>query len=220
MIGLGILKQTSANLIEVTDGVKKEFLKIKESLPKNIKIYQSYDTSVFVSEALQEVIFTLCFAIILVTIIILIFLKNIRTTLIPFLTVPISILSTFIFLNFFGFTINLITLLALVLCTGLVIDDSIVMLENIHKKIESGSSKLEASLAGSKEVVFAIISTSIVLISIFVPIIFLEGDTAKLFKELAITIIGAVFFYNNIVNFNPNVMFKDYCCQKKEWRKN
>ena len=172
MIGLGILKQTSANLIEVTDGVKKEFLKIKESLPKNIKIYQSYDTSVFVSEALQEVIFTLCFAIILVTIIILIFLKNIRTTLIPFLTVPISILSTFIFLNFFGFTINLITLLALVLCTGLVIDDSIVMLENIHKKIESGSSKLEASLAGSKEVVFAIISTSIVLISIFVPIIF------------------------------------------------
>ena len=102
MIGLGILKQTSANLIEVTDGVKKEFLKIKESLPKNIKIYQSYDTSVFVSEALQEVIFTLCFAIILVTIIILIFLKNIRTTLIPFLTVPISILSTFIFLNFLG----------------------------------------------------------------------------------------------------------------------
>ena len=99
-------------------------------------------------------------------------MKNIRTTLIPFLTVPISILSTFIFLNFFGFTINLITLLALVLCTGLVIDDSIVMLENIHKKIESGSSKLEASLAGSKEVVFAIISTSIVLISILFLLFF------------------------------------------------
>ena len=216
MIGLGILKQTSANLIEVTDGVKKEFLKIKESLPKNIKIYQSYDTSVFVSEALQEVIFTLCFAIILVTIIILIFLKNIRTTLIPFLTVPISILSTFIFLNFFGFTINLITLLALVLCTGLVIDDSIVMLENIHKKIESGSSKLEASLAGSKEVVFAIISTSIVLISIFVPIIFLEGDTAKLFKELAITIIGAVFFSTIIsLTLTPMLCSKIIVTKKK-----
>ena len=194
MIGLGILKQTSANLIEVTDGVKEEFLKIKENLPKNMKIYQSYDTSLFVSEALNEVIFTLCFAIILVTIIILIFLQNIRTTIIPFLTVPISILSTFIFLNLFGYTINLITLLALVLCTGLVIDDSIVMLENIHKKIESGSSRIEAAISGSKEVIFAIISTSIVLISIFIPIIFLEGDTAKLFKELAITIIGAVFF--------------------------
>ena len=220
MIGLGILKQTSANLIEVTDGVKKEFVKIKESLPKNIKIYQSYDTSVFVSEALQEVIFTLCFAIILDTIIILIFLKNIRTTLIPFLTVPISILSTFIFLNFFGFTINLITLLALVLCTGLVIDDSIVMLENIHKKIESGSSKLEASLAGSKEVVFAIISTSIVLISIFVPIIFLEGDTAKLFKELAITIIGAVFFSTIIsLTLTPMLCSKIIVAKKKSSEK-
>ena len=104
MIGLGILKQTEANLIKVTDGVKNEFVKIKNELPANIKIYQSYDTSLFVSEALKEVIFTLCFAIILVTIIILIFLRNITTTIIPFLTVPISILSTFkisIFVIFF-----------------------------------------------------------------------------------------------------------------------
>ena len=217
MIGLGILKQTSANLIEVTNGVKDEFLKIKENLPKNIKIYQSYDTSLFVSEALKEVIFTLCFAIILVTLIILIFLKNIRTTIIPFLTVPISILSTFIFLNIFGFTINLITLLALVLCTGLVIDDSIVMLENIHKKIESGSSRLEAALSGSKEVIFAIISTSVVLISIFIPIVFLEGDTAKLFKELVSNNYWCYFFFNNnFVNFNSYVVFKNYFRKKKD----
>ena len=217
MIGLGILKQTSANLIEVTNGVKGEFLKIKENLPKNIKIYQSYDTSLFVSEALKEVIFTLCFAIILVTLIILIFLKNIRTTIIPFLTVPISILSTFIFLNIFGFTINLITLLALVLCTGLVIDDSIVMLENIHKKIESGSSRLEAALSGSKEVIFAIISTSVVLISIFIPIVFLEGDTAKLFKELAVTIIGAIFFSTIIsLTLTPMLCSKIISERKKD----
>ena len=217
MIGLGILKQTSANLIEVTNGVKGEFLKIKENLPKNIKIYQSYDTSLFVSEALKEVIFTLCFAIILVTLIILIFLKNIRTTIIPFLTVPISILSTFIFLNIFGFTINLITLLALVLCTGLVIDDSIVMLENIHKKIESGSSRLEAALSGSKEVIFAIISTSVVLISIFIPIVFLEGDTAKLFKELAVTIIGAIFFSTIIsLTLTPMLCSKIITERKKD----
>ncbi len=194
MIGLGILKQTSANLIEVTNGVKEEFKKIKKDLPSNIKIYQSYDTSLFVTEALKEVIFTLCFAILLVTLIILIFLRNFVSTLIPLLTLPISILSTFIFLNFLGYSLNLITLLALVLCTGLVIDDSIVMLENIHKKMESGLTKSEAALSGSKEVFFAIISTSIVLISIFTPIIFLEGDTAKLFEELAITIIGAIFF--------------------------
>ena len=197
--------------------MKGEFLKIKENLPKNIKIYQSYDTSLFVSEALKEVIFTLCFAIILVTLIILIFLKNIRTTIIPFLTVPISILSTFIFLNIFGFTINLITLLALVLCTGLVIDDSIVMLENIHKKIESGSSRLEAALSGSKEVIFAIISTSVVLISIFIPIVFLEGDTAKLFKELAVTIIGAIFFSTIIsLTLTPMLCSKIISERKKD----
>ncbi len=194
MVGLGILKQKSANLIEVTDRIKEEFKKIQSELPKNIKIYQSYDTSLFVSEALQEVIFTLCFAMFLVTIIILVFLKNIKSTLIPVVTVPISIISTFIFLNLFGFSLNLITLLALVLCTGLVIDDSIVMLENIHKKVEEGESKFQASINGSKEVLFAILSTSVVLISIFMPIIFLEGDTAKLFLELSVTVISAVFF--------------------------
>ncbi len=194
MVGLGILKQKTANLIDVTDRVKQEFINIKDELPDNINIYQSYDTSLFVSEALKEVIFTLCFAVLLVTIIILIFLRDIKSTLIPVITVPISILSTFIFLNFFGFSLNLITLLALVLCTGLVIDDSIVMLENIHKKIENGSSRLSAAIEGSKEVLFAILSTSVVLISIFMPIIFLQGDTAKLFEELAVTIIGAIFF--------------------------
>ena len=194
MIGLGILKQKTANLLDVTDRVKQEFIEITNELPKNIKIYQSYDTSLFVSEALNEVIFTLCFAVLLVTIIILIFLRDIKSTIIPVVTVPISILSTFIFLNYFGFSLNLITLLALVLCTGLVIDDSIVMLENIHKKIENGYSKMSAAIEGSKEVVFAILSTSIVLISIFMPIIFLQGDTAKLFEELAVTVIGAIFF--------------------------
>ena len=194
MIGLGILKQTNANLIDVTNGVKKEFKNIVKELPENIKIYQSYDTSLFVSEALNEVVFTLCFAVLLVTIIILFFLRNLKSTLIPLITVPISIMSTFIFLNVLGYSLNLITLLALVLCTGLVIDDSIVMLENIHKKIESGMNKYEASIQGSKEVFFAIVSTSVVLISIFSPIVFLEGDTAKLFEELAATIIGAVFF--------------------------
>ncbi len=194
MIGLGILKQKSANLIDVTNKVKKEFERIEAELPKNIRIYQSYDTSLFVSEALNEVIFTLCFAMFLVAIIILLFLRNIKSTLIPVITVPISIVATFIFLNLFGFSLNLITLLALVLCTGLVIDDSIVMLENIHKKIEAGESNIKASINGSKEVLFAILSTSIVLISIFMPIVFLEGDTAKLFLELSVTVIAAVFF--------------------------
>ena len=194
MIGLGVIKQTSGNLIKVTSGIKSEFLKIKENLPSNIKIYQSYDTSVFVSEALKDVIFTLCLAILLVTIVIFIFLKNISSSLIPLITVPISILTSFIFLNFLGYSINLITLLALVLCTGLVVDDSIVMLENIHRKIEEGENKLKASVDGAKEVFFAIISTSIILISVFLPIIFLKGDTAKLFDELAVTIIGAIFF--------------------------
>ncbi len=194
MIGLGVVKQTSGNLIKVTSGIKEEFLKIKKDLPKNISIYQSYDTSVFVSEALKDVIFSLCLAIILVTIVILIFLKNLSSSIIPFITVPISLLASFIFLNFFGFSINLITLLALVLCTGLVVDDSIVMLENIYRKVESGIDPIKASISGAKEVFFAIISTSVVLVSVFLPILFLKGDTAKLFDELAVTVVGAIFF--------------------------
>ena len=121
MIGLGVIKQTSGNLIKVTSGIKNEFFKIKKNLPSNINIYQSYDTSVFVSEALNDVIFTLCLAILLVTIVIFIFLKNLSSSLIPFITVPISLLASFIFLNLLGYSINLITLLALVLCTGLVV---------------------------------------------------------------------------------------------------
>ena len=194
MVGLGIVKQTSGNLIKVVAGIKDEFIKIEKTLPKNIYIYQSYDTSIFVSEALQDVIFTLCLAVLLVTIVILFFLRSLKAAIIPFLTVPISLIASFILLNVFGFSINLITLLALILCTGLVVDDSIVMLENIHRKIEEGEKPLKAAIFGSKEVFFAIVSTSIVLISVFLPIIFLKGDTAKLFDELALTIIGAIFF--------------------------
>ena len=194
MISFGIVKQTSANLISVSENVIKEFEKIQSELPKNIKIYKSWDTSLFVSEALREVLITLLVAILFVTLVIIFFLKNVTISFIPFITVPISILSTFIFLNLFGYSINLITLLALVLCTGLVVDDSIVMLENIYKKIENGKSRIESAIEGSKEVFFAIVSTSIVLISVFLPIVFLKGDTARLFDELAITIIGAIFF--------------------------
>ncbi len=194
MISFGIVKQTSANLISMSKLVLEEFEKIKRDLPENIGIYKSWNTSIFVTEALKEVLITLLLAISLVTIVIILFLKNFSISFIPFITVPISILSTFIFLNFFGFSINLITLLALVLCTGLVVDDSIVMLENIYRKVEEGKSLLSSSIEGSKEVFFAIISTSVVLISVFIPIIFLKGDTARLFNELAVTIIGAIFF--------------------------
>ena len=214
MIGLGIIKQTSANLIKVTSGIKNEFIKIQESLPKNIKIYQSYDTSIFVYEALKDVIFTLCLAILLVTFVILVFLRNINLTIIPFLTVPISLLASFIFLSFFGFSINLITLLALVLCTGLVVDDSIVMLENIYRRIEDGEDIKTASVNGAKEVFFAIVSTSIVLISVFLPIIFMAGDTAKLFDELAITIIGAIFF-STIISLTLTPMLCSKALNKK-----
>ena len=194
MISFGIVKQTSANLIKVSEGIISEFNNINQVLPDDIKIYKSWDTSLFVKEALSEVLFTLLVAILLVAGVIIVSLRNISISLIPFITVPISIIATFIFLYAFGYSINLITLLALVLCTGLVVDDSIVMLENIYQKIERGHSKFDAAVEGAKEVFFAIISTSIVLVSVFLPVIFLQGDTAKLFDELAITIISAIFF--------------------------
>ena len=195
MVGIGIIKQSTANTIEVARAAKAETRRLAPILPTGMEIKQSYDTSVFVEGAIKEVYKTLAIAIGLVILVIYLFLGSLRATLVPAVTVPVSIVASFIVLNALGFSVNLLTLLALVLAIGLVVDDAIVVLENIYRRMEDkGESPLVAAFRGTRQVGFAVIATSLVLIAVFVPIAFLEGDVGRLFSEFALTMAAAVSF--------------------------
>lgn len=195
MVGIGIIKQSTANTIEVAEAAKAETDRINPSLPEGMEIKQSYDTSVFIKGAIDEVYKTLAIAIGLVVFVIFIFLGSVRATLVPAVTVPVSLIATFLVLWMLGFSINILTLLALVLAIGLVVDDAIVVLENIHRRMEQyGETRLVAAYRGSRQVAFAVIATTIVLVAVFVPIAFLQGDVGRLFSEFALTMAAAVGF--------------------------
>lgn len=194
MIGLGIIKQSKANTLAVAQGVKKEIDSLMQTLPENIFIVPSYDTSIFIQESINEVYNTLAIAMAMVVLVIFVFLGNVRATLIPAVTVPISLVAAFTVMYGLGFSINLLTLLALVLAIGLVVDDAIVVLENIYRRIELGEPPLLAAYRGAREVGFAVIATTLVLIAVFVPLVFLEGNIGRLFTEFALAIAAAVAF--------------------------
>ncbi|BFL84493.1 efflux RND transporter permease subunit [Shewanella baltica] len=194
MIGLGVSKQSTANTLEVARAVNALVDKINPTLPAGMSIKRSYDSSVFIEASIKEVYQTLFTAMVLVIIVIYLFLGSVRAMLIPAITVPVSLLGTFIVLYALGYTINLLTLLAMILAIGMVVDDAIVMLENIHRRIEEGDSPLKAAFLGAREVAFAVIATTLVLVAVFMPITFLEGDLGKLFKEFAVTMSAAVLF--------------------------
>ena len=195
MVGIGIIKQSTANTIAVADAAKAEVQRINPTLPEGMIIEQSYDTSVFVKGAIAEVYKTLGIAIGLVVLVIFVFLGSIRATLIPAITVPVSLIATFLVLWMLDFSINILTLLALVLAIGLVVDDTIVMLENIHRRMEKyGETRLVAAFRGARQVAFAVIATTVVLVAVFVPIAFLQGDVGRLFSEFALTMAAAVGF--------------------------
>lgn len=194
MVGLGIIKQSTANTIDVAREVIDKAEMLNRNLPDGMQIKQSYDTSVFIEGAIKEVYKTLAIAIALVVFVIFLFLGSIRATIIPAVTVPVSIIATFTVLKVLGFSVNLLTLLALVLAIGLVVDDAIVVLENIYRRIdEKNESPLVAAYKGTRQVGFAVIATSVVLVSVFVPISFLQGDVGRLFSEFALTMAAAVF---------------------------
>lgn len=195
MIGLGIIKQSTANTIEVARAARALAKEINPTLPAGMEIKESYDTSVFVEGAIREVFFTLLLAIVLVVLVIYLFLGNWRATLVPAVTVPVSLIATFTVLNVLGFSVNILTLLALVLAIGIVVDDAIVVLENIFRRMdEEKETPLVASYRGARQVAFAVVATTLVLIAVFVPIAFLEGDLGRLFSEFALTISAAVAF--------------------------
>lgn len=194
-VGIGIIKQSTANTIDVARGVKTERDKINEILPKGMSLQDSYDSSVFVERAIHEVYITIAIAILMVILMIYLFLGSVRAMLIPAVAVPVSIIATFIVLAAMDFSVNMLTLLALVLAIGLVVDDAIVVLENIVRHIEEKKkSPLLAAYDGVREVGFAVIATTLVLVAIFIPIVFLKGDIGRLFSEFAITMAAAVGF--------------------------
>ena len=194
-VGLGVVRQSTANLLDVARAAKREMEIITPSLPEGVEFRQSYDSSVFVEGAVNEVYKTLFIAVGLVVLTIFLFLGSVRAMLVPAVTVPVCIIATFIALYALDFSVNLLTLLALVLAIGLVVDDAIVMLENIHRRIDQyGETPLVAAYRGGRQVGFAIVATTAVLVAVFVPIAFLEGDIGRLFAEFALTMAAAVVF--------------------------
>jgi multidrug efflux pump len=194
-VGLGIVRQSTANLLDVARLAKREVDLLGPMLPEGMAFMQSYDSSIFVEGAVNEVYKTLMIAVGLVVLTIFLFLGSVRAMLVPAVTVPVCIIATFIALLTLGFSVNLLTLLALVLAIGLVVDDAIVMLENIHRRIDRyGETPLVAAYRGARQVGFAIVATTAVLIAVFVPIAFLQGDIGRLFSEFALTMASAVFF--------------------------
>jgi multidrug efflux pump len=194
MVGIGITKQSKANTLDVARLTKAEAAKVNEALPKNMALANSYDSSVFIESAVDEVYHTLYITIGLVVLVMYAFFGNVRATLVPTAAVPVSLIGTFIVLYVLGYTVNLLTLLALVLAIGLVVDDAIVIIENIFRRIEMGEPRLTAAFRGTRQVAFAVVATTIVLVSVFIPITFLEGDIGRLFTEFAVTMSAAVLF--------------------------
>ena len=192
VVGIGIYQQSDANTIAVANGIKKKIKEIKPTLPPETALEVSFDRSNYIKFAIKEVYKTLIIALILVTIIIYLFLGNIRALIVPIIALPVSLISTFLSIYAFDFSINLFTLMALVLAIGIVVDDAIVMLENIVRRIELGDTPLVAAYKGARQVSFAIIATTVVLVAVFVPLIFIKGITGVLFTQTAITLASAV----------------------------
>jgi multidrug efflux pump len=191
-VGIGIIKQSTANTVGVADGVIEEIERILPTLPNGMQLDAGWNSAEYVQASVDEVYYTLVIAMVLVVFVIYLFLGTKRAAVIPAVTVPICLIATFAGLYAFDLSINLLTLLALILSIGLVVDDSIVVLENVQRRIELGEPPLVAALRGSREVAFAVIATTLVVIAVFVPIVFLEGTTGRIFRELAVTVSVAV----------------------------
>ena len=191
-IGLGIVKQATASTIDVAEEIRTAIPILQEAVPPGMEINTAFDSSEFIKASIDEVQETILIAIVLVVLVVLVFLKSFRATVIPAVAIPISIIGTFGVIYFLGFTINILTLLAMVLSIGLVVDDAIVVLENVYRHMEMGKSRWRAAWDGSKEIGFAIVATTVALVAVFVPVAFLTGSVGKLFNEFGLTVAIAV----------------------------
>lgn len=191
-VALGVIKQSTANPLDVSSEVREMLVEIEQSLPEGMHVKVAYDSSLFIEESIKSVFTTLWQAGVLVVLVIFFFLRNLKATLIPVVTIPLSLIGAFAMMALMGFSINTLTLLALVLAIGLVVDDAIVMLENIYRHVEEGLSPIQAAFKGAKEIGFAVIATTATLVAVFVPVAFSTGRTGKLFTEFSLTLAGSV----------------------------
>lgn len=191
-VAMGVVKQSVANPLDVSGSVRTMIPEIEAILPAGMKVQVAYDSSIFIDRSIKAVYATIAEAVVLVILVIFIFLRSLRATLIPLVTIPVSLIGAFIFMYVLGYSINTLTLLAMVMAIGLVVDDAIVMLENIYRHIEQGMHPIQAAFKGSKEIGFAVIAMTITLAAVFTPLAFTEGRTGKLFAEFALTLAGAV----------------------------
>ena len=191
-ISTGVIRNATANPIEVAAGVRAVLPQIQQDLPDTVKVVLANDLSVFIDRSIQSVYITVAEAVVLVALVVFLFLRTLRASVIPLVTIPVSLIGSFALIALAGFTINTLTLLALVLAIGLVVDDAIVVLENIFRHIEEGLSPFQAALKGVKEISFAVVAMTLTLAAVFAPLAFTPGRTGKLFGEFALTLAGAV----------------------------
>ena len=220
-ITLGVIRNATANPLELSAAVRAMIPKIKENMPAGTEIEVSNDNSVFIDRSIKAVFSTILEAVVLVALVIFVFLRTIRASIIPLITIPVSLIGTFALMALFGFTINTLTLLALVLAIGLVVDDAIVVLENIYRHIEEGKAPLDAAIIGAKEIGFAVVAMTLTLAAVYAPLAFAPGRTGRLFTEFALALAGAVvvsgfvaltlspMMCSKLLKHNPNPWFFD-----------
>lgn len=213
MIGIAINPQPGTNYIDIADEAYARVEQIKKELPPDFKIGVAMDSTQSIRRSISEVRETIFIAFLLVVVVIAIFLRNWRTTLIPVIAIPISLIGGFFIMYLLGYSINVLTMLGLVLATGLVVDDAIVMMENIYSKVEKGMHPFEAGIKGAKEIFFAVISTTITLVAVFLPIIFLQGLTGRLFREFGMVVAGTVII-STIVSLTLTPMMSSRILKK------
>jgi len=209
MVAIAVVPQPGTNYLEIADAFYEEYERLKKDLPADFKLNVVIDDTVFVKKAVTEVAETILISIVLVILVIYLFFRNWSMALRPLLDIPVSLIATFFFMWLFGFSINVLTLLAIVLATGLVVDDGIVVTENIYKKVEEGMNPIEAAIKGSKEIFFAVISISITLAAVFLPVIFLEGFVGRLFREFGV-VLGAAVMVSAFVSLTLTPMLNAY----------
>ncbi|MDP5001060.1 MAG: efflux RND transporter permease subunit, partial [Flavobacterium sp.] len=218
LVGVAIVPLPGANYLDISNAFYKEFDQLKKDLPKDIELNIAIDTTTFVKRSVTEVAETLAISILLVILIIYLFFRDWAIAFRPLIDIPVSLIATFFIMWLFGFSINVLTLLAIVLATGLVVDDGIVVTENIYKKVEEGMSPIEAAIKGSNEIFFAVISISITLAAVFLPVIFLEGFVGRLFREFGI-VIGAAVLVSAFVSLTLTPMLNAYLMKGGEQKK-
>lgn len=209
MVAMAIIPQPGTNYVDIADAFYIEYEKLKKDLPADFKLNIARDNTVFIKRAIVEVVETLGIAIVLVILVIFLFFRNWSMALRPLIDIPVSLIATFFVMWLFGYSINVLTLLAIVLATGLVVDDGIVVTENIYKKVEEGMTPIEAAIKGSKEIFFAVISISVTLAAVFLPVIFLEGFVGRLFREFGV-VLGAAVLVSAFVSLTLTPMLNAY----------